>query len=69
MANGWTAERRKKQSEAIRRWRPWNKATGPRTDEGKARVSKNAFKGGHRPLIRAVAAALRGQREALKLLR
>jgi hypothetical protein len=69
MANGWTPERRKKQSEAIRQWQPWNKATGPRTDEGKALASKNAFKGGHRPLIRGIAAALRDQREALKLIR
>jgi hypothetical protein len=69
MANGWTPERRKKQSEAIRQWQPWNKATGPRTDEGKAITSQNAFKGGHRPLIRAVAALLRDQRETLKLVR
>lgn len=43
--SGWTDERRAKQSEAIKRWRPWTKATGPRTNEGKARSSRNADKG------------------------
>jgi len=43
--SSWTPERRAKQAEAIRRWQPWNKSTGPRTDEGKARSSRNADKG------------------------
>jgi len=38
----WTAERRAKQVEIINRTRPWEKATGPRTDEGKAISSRNA---------------------------
>jgi hypothetical protein len=41
----WTPERRAKQAEAIRNWQPWNKSTGPRTKEGKARSSRNADKG------------------------
>ena len=28
----------------IRRWRPWEKAPGPRTANGKARVARSAFK-------------------------
>lgn len=44
-AASWTPERRAKQAEAIRRWQPWNKSTGPRTKEGKARSSRNADKG------------------------
>jgi hypothetical protein len=43
--SGWTPERRAKQAEAIRRWQPWAKSTGPRTEEGKARSSRNADKG------------------------
>ncbi|MGB3797597.1 MAG: hypothetical protein WA957_14995 [Alteraurantiacibacter sp.] len=44
-ASSWTPERRAKQAEAIRRWQPWDKSTGPRTKEGKARSSRNADKG------------------------
>lgn len=40
-ASGWTTERRQRQSEAIRAWRPWEKSTGPRTAEGKAKVGRN----------------------------
>ncbi|MBW4048848.1 MAG: hypothetical protein HIU89_13250 [Proteobacteria bacterium] len=43
MSNGWTPERRAKQAEAIRHWRPWEKSTGPRTDEGKARAAMNSL--------------------------
>ena len=52
MVNGWTLERRQRQAELIRNWRPWAKSTGPRTPEGKARVSRNAWKGGHRAELR-----------------
>jgi hypothetical protein len=45
MANGWTPERRAKQAEAIRRWKPWTGATGPVTDAGKAASSCNAKHG------------------------
>lgn len=38
MVNGWTPERRARQAEAIRRWQPWARSTGPRTAEGKARA-------------------------------
>lgn len=51
----WTSERRAKQSQAIRQWKPWVKSTGAKTPEGKAVVSRNAFKGGHRPYLRQLA--------------
>lgn len=41
---GWTAERRAKQAQAIRRWKPWLKSSGPVTSEGKSRVARNAYK-------------------------
>jgi hypothetical protein len=43
--SSWTPERRVRQAEAIRRWQPWRNSTGPRTEEGKARSSRNADKG------------------------
>ena len=52
MVNGWTLERRRKQAEAIRRWKPWEQSTGPTTPDGKAIVSRNAHKGGHRAMLR-----------------
>ncbi len=45
--NDWTPERRARQALAIRRRRPWEHSTGPRTAEGKARSARNAYKGGH----------------------
>ena len=43
--NGWSEERRKAQASAIRQWCPWKQSTGPRSAEGKARVSRNAYRG------------------------
>ena len=48
MANGWTPERRARQAALIRTWKPWLTSTGPRTEEGKAQIAQNGFKGGHR---------------------
>jgi hypothetical protein len=42
--NNWNEEQRRRQAAAIRRWRPWESSTGPRSVEGKATVSKNATK-------------------------
>ena len=58
MSNGWTEERRRRQSLAIRRWQPWERSTGPRTADGKTRSSRNAYRGGTRPQFRALVKAL-----------
>ena len=42
----WTVEQRKKQSLKISQWQPWQLSTGAKTIEGKAKASRNAFKGG-----------------------
>lgn len=57
----WTPEHRRLRAELIRKWRPWEKSTGPTTPEGKAKVSRNAYKGGTRELLRELARALRSQ--------
>jgi hypothetical protein len=74
MANGWTPERRARQAELIRTWRPWQKSTGPRSVEGKAKAARNGDKGGAwkveladlRALKLEVAGLLREQRELLR---
>src|SRR5262245_43852776 len=63
--NGWTSERKTRQAELIHNWKPWQRSTGPRTLAGKARVSRNAYKGGVRSLLRTVARLLREQKEVL----
>ena len=64
--NGWTLERRARQAKLIRRWKPWQNATGPRTPAGKAIVGRNRYKGGTRPLLRELARALREQRKSVE---
>lgn len=67
MADPWTPERRARQAELIRTWQPWARSTGPRTAAGKAKASRNAWKGGHwqqlRELRRMVNAEIREARE------
>jgi len=48
----WTPESRQKQAETIRRCRPWTKSTGPTSEEGRARSSRNSWKGGLRASLR-----------------
>ena len=66
--NGWNQERRQRQAALIRNWRPWKQSTGPKTEAGKARVARNAFKGGWRERLRELARALREQRATLNRL-
>jgi len=50
----WTPERRQRQSDLIRHWKPWAKSTGPKTNEGKSTVASNAWRGGRREQLRAL---------------
>jgi hypothetical protein len=45
MGTPWTEERKQRQRERIREWKPWLKSTGPRSVEGKAKVARNAYSG------------------------
>jgi hypothetical protein len=61
----WTEEERKRQAERVRQWRPWEQSTGPKTEEGKAIASKNAYKGGTREMLRELGRVLGEQRREL----
>ena len=67
MATTWTPERRARQAELIRQWKPWAKSTGPRSPEGRQRVGRNAWTGGHRAQLRELSklvnAEVRASRE------
>ena len=54
-----TAEHRRLRAELIQRWKPWMRSTGPRTSEGTATSSRNAYKGVERGALRALAKLLR----------
>ena len=66
MATPWTLERRQRQAEQIRRWKPWEQSTGPRTPEGKAMVSRNAWQGGHRAQLRELSNELKAELAAMR---
>lgn len=68
MAKGWSMERRQRQAELIRRWRPWERSTGPRTEVGKAVVAQNAWKGGHREQLRELSKALNAELAQMRRL-
>ena len=48
-----TPEHRRLRAELIKRWRPWEKSTGPKTTEGKAVVAQNGFRGSPRETLKA----------------
>lgn len=58
MSKQWTPERRAQQAEFLRTLKPWLRSTGPRTDAGKARSARNAYKGGVRVGLRHVGCLL-----------
>ena len=57
----WTQEQRKQQSMKIRLWQPWVQSTGATTKAGKAKASRNAYKGGYRKQLRNISKILREQ--------
>lgn len=57
--SSWTPERRARQAELIKRWKPWQQSTGPATAAGKATASRNTYKGGHRAMLRELSRLLR----------
>jgi len=66
--NGWTSERRRRQSRLDPTLDAVAVLHGLETAEGKRRVGENAYKGGIRATLRALRRALRKQKKALALL-
>lgn len=63
----WTEEQRKAQAEILRERRPWEKSTGPKSAECKAKVAQNSVKHGLRGgFFRATANFLAEQNRILK---
>jgi hypothetical protein len=52
-------------AQLIQRWKPWEKSTGPKSDEGKAESAMRGYKGDLRGMLRGLRAILREQAEAL----
>lgn len=48
VTKGWPLKRRREQAQRIRKQKPWKKATGPKTEEGKAASKNNGYKHGWR---------------------
>lgn len=66
ISNGSTPERRARQAELIKTWRPWSRSTGPKSATGKTKVSRKAWKGGVRKRLRELAKVLHVQSGALE---
>lgn len=75
ITKGWPEKRRREQAERCRRSRPWDHATGPKTDAGKDAVKHNAQIHGLRgeagkrlfALLRAQRLFVQSVRTAMKL--
>ena len=63
-----TAEHRKLRAELIRKWKAWEKSTGPNSAAGKAKSAQNAYRGATREMLRELHRALRGQDGARQLI-
>ncbi len=64
---GWSAARRAKQAENMRKTKPWARSTGPKTERGKACTRQNALKHGHYSAdMQTLRALLRTQKAFVK---
>ena len=63
-ARRWTQSQKARQRALIQNWQPWQKSTGAKSKEGKAKVSQNALKTGE-----YTAAAIEANREHRAMMR
>ena len=59
MGKNWSPEARERMRLLILERRPWEKSTGPRSVEGKAKASRNAYRGALRPAARGLIQQIR----------
>ena len=69
MAYVRTPEHRALRAELIRKWKPWEKSTGPKSAEGKRRAAMRGYKGGNRQMLRDLSDALREHQKTLERLK
>jgi len=60
-----TPEHRALRAALIRRWKPWERSTGPKTPEGKKKAAMRGFKGAQRQYLRAIGIVLKKQADGL----
>ena len=66
---GWSEESRRKAAERIRKTRPWDHATGPKSETGKAASAGNSLKSGlHTSDMRALRRILCAQAKLVQAL-
>ena len=63
----WTIKQRKLQAERIKKLRPWEKSTGPKTDNGKKVASMNAYKGGIKHKLKELRKLILEQKKLIHL--
>jgi len=68
VAKEWSKQSRSRQKELVSHHKPWLKSSGPKSDEGKRRSSKNADKG-KTPLREIQKTITRVHKERLELMR
>jgi hypothetical protein len=54
------------QSQVIKKYQIWLNSTGAKTAEGKAKSSRNAYKGGLRPMMLQIARVLREHQNVIE---
>lgn len=59
MSSGWTPERRARQAQLIKQWKPWERSTGPKTAQGKSTSSRNAYRDVERTTLHKLAQLLK----------
>jgi hypothetical protein len=66
-ARTWTDAQKAQQAEVIHRWQPWQSSTGPKTPEGRAKSSRNAYRGYFREHVRLACWLSRSRRRGRRV--